>query len=239
MSPASEEAVEIVKGRTSAAQVLITCEHASERLPEPWQWPAEDRWLVGTHWAFDLGADELTRDLARELGATAVLSRFSRLIADPNRPEGSADLFRRVAEGRPIGLNRAIDDREERRRLALWRAFHEAVDGEVLRSGAPVLFAVHTFTPVYEGSPRTLEVGVLFDQEEGLAERLRAAVAAAGFRVALNEPYSGKLGLMYSVDRHARQHGRRAIELELRQDLAVDAEIRARLVASVAALFRD
>jgi predicted N-formylglutamate amidohydrolase len=236
VSEIPEDAVEIVQGSSSASPVLFTCEHASQRLPEPWQWTAEDRWLIGTHWAYDLGAADLTRELARELGAVAVLSRFSRLLADPNRPEGDRDLFRRTAEGRFIAMNRSIDAREELRRLTLWRAYHDVVDREVLRSSAPVVFAVHTFTPVYEGRARQLEAGVLFDEEEALAERLRAAVAAAGFRVALNEPYSGKLGLMYSVARHARTHGRRAIELELRQDLAVAPQARARLIASVAAL---
>jgi predicted N-formylglutamate amidohydrolase len=51
----------------------------------------------------------------------------------------------------------------------------------------------------------------------------------------MNEPYSGKLGLMYSVDRHAKKHGRRPIELEVRQDLAVDPVVRRRVVAASAA----
>lgn len=229
-----EEAWEVV--RTSGhAGVLVTCEHASQRLPEPWQWSEQDRRLVDTHWAYDLGAAELTRDYADAIGATAVLSRFSRLLADPNRPEDSPTLFRQIAEGMPVELNARIDAAEREIRLdGYYRPFHEAVDREVAASHAPLLLAMHTFTPIYEGTRRELEVGVLFDEEEALAMELIAAFSRAGLRVAPNEPYSGRSGLIHVVDRHARTHGRRAIELEVRQDLAVDPDFRARFVRVLA-----
>lgn len=233
-----EEAWEVVRGGGHAG-VLITCEHASQRLPEPWRWSERDRRLVDTHWAYDLGAAELAREYAEAIGATAVLARFSRLLADPNRPEDSPTLFRDVAEGQPVELNVAIDPAEREIRLdGYYRPFHEAVDREVAASGAPILLAMHTFTPLYEGTPRELEVGVLFDEEEALAAELLEAFAKAGLRVAPNEPYSGRAGLIHVVDRHARTHGRRAIELEVRQDLAVDAEFRARFLQVLAAHLR-
>jgi predicted N-formylglutamate amidohydrolase len=40
------------------------------------------------------------------------------------------------------------------------------------------------------------------------------------------------------VDTHATAHGRRAIEIEVRQDLAVDPAFRARFVPALAALLR-
>ena len=233
-----EEAWEIVRTGGHAG-VLVTCEHASQRLPEPWRWSERDRRLVDTHWAYDLGAAELAREYAEAVGATAVLARFSRLLADPNRPEGSPTLFRAMAEGLPVELNEAIDPAEREIRLdGYYRPFHEAVDREVAASHAPILLAMHTFTPLYEGTRRALEVGVLFDAEEALAMELVAAFAQAGMRVAPNEPYSGREGLIHVVDRHARTHGRRAIELEVRQDLAVDPEFRARFVRVLAAHLR-
>jgi predicted N-formylglutamate amidohydrolase len=78
-----------------------------------------------------------------------------------------------------------------------------------------------------------MEIGVLFDEEEELAAKVRTDLASDGFHVAMNAPYSGKDGLMYSVDRHAKRHGRRALELEVRQDLAVQADVRARIARSV------
>lgn len=229
-----EDAVEVAVSGSGKSPFLLTCEHASERLPEPWVWPAEDRWLVGTHWAYDIGAEDLSRDLCDALGATAVLSRFSRLLADPNRDESARDLFLAVAEGEEVQLNRAIDAEERERRLArAWRPYHAAVDREVARSDCPVVLAIHTFTPVWNGVAREVEVGVLFDEEAELAERARAALATTGLVVRMNEPYSGQAGLIYSARRHALAHGRRALELEVRQDLAVEALVRAKVVAAL------
>jgi predicted N-formylglutamate amidohydrolase len=78
-----------------------------------------------------------------------------------------------------------------------------------------------------------MEIGVLFDREDALAAVLAEALAAEGFVVAMNEPYSGKEGLIYAAERHASAHGKHALELEVRQDLAVKPEARARVVAAL------
>jgi predicted N-formylglutamate amidohydrolase len=224
------EAVEVVAGSPDA-RVLFTCEHATQRMPPGWAWPDADRRLIDTHWAYDPGARELACDLAVELDAVAVLSRFTRLLVDPNRPEDSDTLFRALADGAPILLNTAFLDASERARRIeqLHRPYHAAIDRELGASRAPLVFALHTFTPVYEGQRRTLEIGVLFDREEALAESLHEALRASGFAVELNEPYSGKGGLMHAADVHAQAHGRRALELEVRQDLATDPLFRRQL----------
>ena len=66
-----DDAVEILTG---TGPIVLSCEHASMRLPEPWAWPAADHWLVGTHWSYDLGIADLVRILSRRTGWPAVLS---------------------------------------------------------------------------------------------------------------------------------------------------------------------
>ena len=46
-----------------------------------------------------------------------------------------------------------------------------------------------------------MDVGVLFDPYEPVARRFRDEIAAEGLKVALNEPYSGRNGLMYAAMR--------------------------------------
>lgn len=217
------EAVEVRAGRDDA-RVLVTCEHATQRMPLGWEWPDRDRRLIDTHWAFDLGAAEMARDFAAAMGAVAILSRFSRLLVDPNRPEDSPTLFRELAEGEPVVLNTTLLDETERRARIerLLRPYHAAVDRELSASRAEMVVAIHTFTPVYEGQPRSLEVGVLYDRDEALAEQVAEVLVQRGLKAELNEPYSGKDGLMYAADRHAHAHGRRSVEFEVRQDLATD-----------------
>lgn len=228
---AASDYVELIEKRSKGCPVILTCEHASERMPEPFRLPEGDAWLVGTHWAYDLGAAELTRELAGALGAGAILSRFSRLLIDPNRSPTAPDLFRKIAEGRPVALNEQVGDDERELRFSISNAYHAAIDHALSTDDAKLVLSIHSFTPVYEGTPRAVELGVLFDEETELAESLQGAFVAAGFAALLNEPYSGKFGLMYAVDRHAKQHGRRALELEVRQDLACDPRVRARIIA--------
>src|SRR5690606_25270112 len=132
------EAFEAIEGAREAP-IFLTCEHASERLPAGYEWPAGDRRLVGTHWAFDLGAAAITEELAAALRAPAVLSRFSRLLIDPNRPADSDTLFRAEAEGEPVELNRDLDEAERQRRLERFHApFHEAIHQRLVGHGSEV-----------------------------------------------------------------------------------------------------
>jgi len=225
-----EEAFECVRG-SRKAPIFLTCEHASERLPEPWRWPDADRRLIGTHWAYDLGARELTLELARALDASAVLARFTRLLVDPNRDELNSDLLRKVAEGAVVELNRQVSDSERELRLqSYYRPFHAAVDRELAAVEAPTLLSVHSFTPVYEGQVRNVELGVLFNAEEEAAHELGECLSRQFEGVAYNEPWSGKAGLIFSAEMHAHRHGRRPLEIEIRQDRAIDTAYRAQLV---------
>ena len=87
------------------------------------------------------------------------------------------------------------------------------------RGQRPLVFSIHTFTPLYLGQRRTVELGVLFDEDEQRAETLRGRLAAGGFDTRLNEPWSGREGLIYSADRHARAHRLPCLEVEVRNDL--------------------
>jgi predicted N-formylglutamate amidohydrolase len=234
---ASDQAFEVLPGR-AGAPVFLTAEHAMERFPPGYALGRGDAWLAGTHWAYDVGAEPLVRELAEALAAPAVMAGFSRLLVDPNRAEHEESLFRVEAEGRAIELNAQLSVAERERRLdALYRPYHQAVDARLVRTRAEILFSVHSFTPVYEGAVREMELGILFNREDELAERLRRALEEDGFRVALNAPYSGKEGLIHAAERHADAHGRRALELEVRQDLAVDTGFRGRLIRSLRRFF--
>ena len=71
---------------------------------------------------------------------------------------------------------------------------------------------------------------MLFDAYDDVAERMVHALRAEGLRTEANEPYSGKIGLIYSANRHGTQHDVPYLELEIRQDL-IAAERSARRVA--------
>lgn len=219
------------------APVVLTCEHATERLPAGWVWPEADERLLGTHWSHDLGVADLTEALAARTNWPATLAGFSRLLIDPNRGPDQPNLFRTHADGQPVALNAGLTEPERSLRMALHRDYHAACDAMVAAAPWALVFSLHSFTPSYEGERREMEVGVLFNHWEPPAIRLAAHLSSAGWRVALNRPWSGREGLMYAADRHSEAHGRVALELEVRQDLLADADQRNRLVGDLVAHF--
>lgn len=231
-----DDAVEILTG---TGPVVLSCEHASLRLPEPWAWPAADHWLVGSHWSFDLGIADLVRRIADRTGWPAVLSRFSRLLVDPNRGLDHPDLFRTDAEGRVVHLNAGLSDADRERRIERYhRPYHRALDEVLAAAEGASLCSMHSFTPVYHGRRRTVEIGVLFDKDEDTARELAQQLDDAGWHVRLNEPYSGRAGMMFAADEHASRYGRIGVEFEFRQDLLLDPVQLDRLTVDVEAALR-
>lgn len=238
-----EEVVELYdpgagSGAAPGRRLVLTCEHASATVPPPLRVEEDDRPWLGTHWAVDLGAAEATRELARLLSAAALLAGFSRLVCDANRSPQSETLIPAQVEGYTPSFNRDLDDLERERRLQTLHApYHAAVDHllqDRLRRHpreALLLLSIHSFTPVLGAEVREMELGVLFDDAH--AERARRAAATLGergFVVALNAPYSGYEGMIYSAWRHGQAHGVPYLELELRQDM-LDTTERARSAA--------
>jgi predicted N-formylglutamate amidohydrolase len=204
------------------APFVVTCEHARYGLPAGTPTQAPDRAALRTHWGWDIGAWELTRTVARLLGTGATGGRWSRLWIDLNRPPGDPTLARRVVEGHPLSWNRGLRAGELRRRFdEVHVPYHREIDREIARrlqhGVRPILLAVHTYTPAWNGRTRDYEAGVLYDEHRGPARRLAKALRASGLEVRYNEPYSGRRGLMYSIDRHGRAYGLPCLELEINQ----------------------
>lgn len=214
-----------ILGDADSGDFLITCEHATAIVPPPLNASAEDvRWLQ-THWGYDIGAAEISRALHENTGSTAILSQFSRLVCDPNRGDDHPHWIRTEVEGHPLSFNVSLDEDERARRKRLYHdPYHQAIDDLLTRrlkqgGGDVLLFSVHTFTPVLGVDVRAMETGVLFDDYEPVARRFARELEAEGFSTALNEPYSGRTGLIYSAQRHGRNHNVIYLELEVRQDL--------------------
>ena len=211
-------------------RAILTCDHASNRMPEEigdiGLSPAD----MARHIAYDVGARGVTLGLADRLGITAVLSRFSRIVIDPNRAEDDPTLVRRIYDRSVVEGNRHADAAEVARRLATYyRPYHDAIAGRIAQMRAsgtdPAIIAIHSYTPQLAGRPpRPWQVGILWDEVDGrMALPLMAALRAEGWCVGDNEPYPGTYG-GDSQDRHAMQPGLPNVLIEIRNDLIADAE---------------
>ncbi|MFZ1662921.1 MAG: N-formylglutamate amidohydrolase [Paracoccaceae bacterium] len=210
-------------GADRPSRWLVTCDHASNIVP-----PEVSGGLLGIcdadmnrHIAYDVGAAGVTRRLAELLDAPAILTRYSRLVIDPNRGEDDPTLLMKLYDGTIIPANRHADPAERDRRLnAYHRPYHIAYAHLAARRPDTVICAIHSFTPALRGrAPRPWEVAVLHSHKDGrLAHPLIKALRNAGYVTGDNEPYDGHLD-GDSVDRHALQPGRPNILIEVRNDL--------------------
>ncbi len=87
---------------------LIVCDHASNRIPDEigggsLGLPEGE---MHRHIAYDIGAAGVSRRLAELLFAPALLSRFSRLVIDPNRGEDDPTLIMKLYDGTIVPGNR-------------------------------------------------------------------------------------------------------------------------------------
>ncbi len=215
------------------APLLLVCDHASAFIPRALDSLGLDEAQRARHIAFDIGIAEVTRRLAERLDAPAVLSHFSRLIVDPNRPEDDPTLMPQISDGVIVPANRALTPAEREARLAsFYRPYHAAVARAVearqrvlMRHGpgdkvcAPAIVSMHSFTPVMKGIERPWQVGILWNRDARLPRPMIERLRARGLTVGDNEPYSGRDGHGHTLHHHAEPRGLPHVLIELRQDL--------------------
>ncbi len=220
----SHPVYEIVEG-DPASRFLILCDHASNHVPEQYGNLGLAESELGRHIGYDIGAAAVTRGVAERLGATAVFSRYSRLLIDPNRGEHDASLILSVSDGTPVPGNKDISDAERSERIdTYYRPYHDAIDATIdamIAGGVtPALVSIHSFTPVFAGVRREWDVGVLWDTDRAFAEALIDRLAEdPDLIVGDNEPYSGKAPEYSTLQRHAARRSLPHVLVEIRQDL--------------------
>ena len=220
-------AYETIDGDHDSGIVLLA-DHAMNRLPDGYDNLGLPEAAFARHIAYDIGIEGLTRALSRRLGVPAVLSRFSRLLIDPNRGEDDPTLIMKISDGAIIPGNHPITAAEWNHRIETYhRPYHQAVADTIStvagRTGrAPLVLSLHSYTPAWKGMPRPWHAAVLWDNDPRAALPLIAMLEAAGdLVIGNNEPYDGALkgDTMY---RHCMSRGIAHALIEVRQDLIAD-----------------
>lgn len=229
-----------VERRRASGRVLIVCEHASNDFPPGWGDLGLSTDQRQTHIAWDPGALGLARALSRNLDAPLVRAGVTRLIYDLNRPPQAPGAMAAQSEFHLIPGNRDLPPAERLHRTrALYLPFHRRLSAEIaarLATGTlDALITVHSFTPVYAGRPRAVELGVIHDADDRFARRVLAhAQALTGLDARLNEPYSAADGVAHTLALHATPMGLPHAMLEIRNDLIADAPAQRAMAARLA-----
>jgi predicted N-formylglutamate amidohydrolase len=207
------------------SRAVLTCDHASPRIPRR----LGDLGLAPAdrlrHVAWDIGTAALAHRLARILDAPLVLSGYSRLVVDCNRPLEVASAFCTRSEDVDVPGNLTLSDAEmaARAEAFYWPyqdAVHALVDSRMGGERPPVMVSIHSFTPTWHGRPRPWHVGVHYRLDRRLAALMLEGLRADGtLPVGENEPYPVALDEDYTIPVHAELRGLPYVLFEIRQDL--------------------
>ena len=221
---ASSSAAELLNPE-GLTPVLLVCDHASRVFPDHLGTLGVPEPDTFEHIAWDIGAAELTRELSAQLGAPAILGRWSRLVVDCNRRLDHPSAFP-VESDRievPGNVGMTAEDREWRIRH-IHAPYHAAIDAQLdamqARGTVPTIVSVHSFTPLLGEIARPWHVGILWDQDDRLSKPVIASLRDVdGLHVGDNEPYSGRHPTDHTLHVHGAARGLAHLGFEVRQDL--------------------
>lgn len=171
---------------------IVTCEHAGKIVPPAYSHlfnNASD--VLDSHRGWDPGALEIASCISTALRTPFYKCEETRLLVEPNRSLTSASLFSEYSQ------TLAQHEREELLRQYYY-PHRSGVEKWITEAGRDVLhLSIHTFTPVFNGVVREVDIGLLFDPQRKRELEFCTTYQAAlrlrlpGINILFNEPYLG------------------------------------------------
>ena len=204
-----------------ASDVVLVCEHASHYIPECFGGLGLSEPDKLSHAAWDPGAMAVATHMSHAMDAPLVASGVSRLVYDCNRPPDAAGAMPARSEVIDVPGNANLTPEARADRIVqYYLPFSARLRSVIGQSAAPIIITVHSFTPIYHGKPRAVEIGILHDSDTRLADAmLQTAPAHANFDVQRNAPYGAHDGVTHTLQEHAVKDGHLNVMLEIRNDL--------------------
>jgi len=224
LDPDEAPAVSVARAH-GASPLFLACDHASNRIPRRLGSLGLAAAALQRHIAWDIGAAGVARGLSERLDATLVMQNYSRLVIDCNRRPEVADSIPTVSENTEIPGNRNLSPAQARARVAeILAPYHQGIAGHLdarrERGLASVLVAVHSFTPVYDGTERPWHVGVLYNRDPRLPGIMLDLLGDEDHLVVGdNQPYQVGDLTDYTIPVHGEARGIAHVEIEIRHDL--------------------
>lgn len=175
---------------------ILTCEHASRRIPRKFLDRFQDRKILETHFGYDIGAYYIGKRFQKRLDAPYFFGTSSRLLVELNRSLDASDLFSKYMQNSSESMKQEIVNEFY---IPFRKKVYEAIVQQLKSPRSIVVhISIHTFTKVYEGASRLTEIGVLFDPRrkyeallsQNIIEALNREIECS-CQVRANEPYLG------------------------------------------------
>ena len=210
---------------------LLICDHASNHIPEIYNNLGLDRKVLDTHIAYDIGAKEVAENISHCIQCPLIMTDFSRLLIDVNRGIDDPTLIMKISDGNIIKGNKNISflsncEEKKKRINNYYNLYHKKIS-EIITSSIknkifPSIISIHSFTPLFSGNERSVELGVLWDKDNRLPDIFfKYLKEETNLTIGDNNPYVGYLK-NDSLYKHATSRGLSNVLIEIRQDLISD-----------------
>ena len=216
-------------------KLMLTCEHASNRVPVAFKTSIPEE-VLKTHRAYDIGAQAVFRKLVRfakpEFSSEG---KYSRLFVDLNRTITNKSVFSKYYEALETS-DKAAAEKAKKQATAYWAEYRKNVENFVQQNIGPsagsetlktsiVHLGIHSFTPVLNGKVRNTDIGILYDPTRPLERKYAQVIKDEikrlypAMKVRFNYPYKGTSDGLTTTLR--KKFGPRyvGIEIEINQKL--------------------
>lgn len=226
-----------VTNDTGINRVILVCEHASNRVPKGLDNLGLTQEQLKSHIAWDPGASDLAHHLSSALDATLIEARFSRLVYDCNRPPEAISAMPAKTEVCKVPGNQQISAADRLSRTCdIYLPFHAELARLIAVKRAfgivPIIVTIHSFTPIFNGEHRNVEIGLLHGEDRRLADAL-LYLSSEGTRydIRLNQPYGPDDGVLHSIEKQLDDVEIPYVMIEVRNDLLSKKDSRADIFA--------
>jgi predicted N-formylglutamate amidohydrolase len=231
---AQQSVIEVINPAGCGRFVLV-CEHASNFIPDEYNNLGLSKKGINSHAAWDPGAREIAVALSEILDAPLVASRASRLLFDCNRPPTAKNSIPERSEIYEVTGNidlskDQVSDRAIDFYFPFRNALSECLGSHSRRVGTSILVTIHTFTPVFLGRKRAVELGIVHDSDSRMADGMLNAVGAlSNMKVARNQPYGPRDGVTHTLKEHGNRRGIANVMIEIRNDLVATGDLQSQI----------
>lgn len=211
-------------------QIFISCEHASNRVPKPYQqlFTGQEA-VLESHRGYDLGILPFAETLAAEFDSPLISADVTRLVVDLNRSRNSRSLFSEFTRSLPACEREAI---LRRYHTPYWSAVEDIVAGIIASNRRVLHLSVHSFTPIFHGEIRNADIGLLYDpartDEKSWCLRWQQALTSSqpGLRIRRNYPYRGNAdALVTALRKRFEAASYLGLELEINQQIPLEKQL--------------
>lgn len=176
-------------------EILLSCEHAGNLLPDTWRYLKQttSQEILDSHLGWDIGALSLAKILEKRLDVKLFYYPYTRLLIDLNRSN------HRCFGKYTVGLEKNLKQRLLEELYEPYRKqINDYLEEKISNKKRILHLAIHSFTPSLNGKNRTSDLSLLYDpqrsNEKAFAKVFLALLKAnhPDFRFRKNYPYLGK-----------------------------------------------